>query len=119
MPTYSNPFTTTPAPGPIDEETLFYYQQVPQAGWWRQLYDWSNGSHWGNNARANYAQNQFGRYQDAFNVAASSDPNMQWYDWLRNQGDPGQEFDLQGPDQRGEQNYRSFTPRSRWSMGGY
>jgi hypothetical protein len=115
---YANPFSNTPSGQPTEDE-LFYYQNVPQAGWWRQLYDWSP-QYWGDATnRDRYAQNQMGRYQDVFNVAASQDPNLQWYDWLKGQKDPGMSYDVQGPDQRGEQNYRSFTPRARWNMGGY
>jgi hypothetical protein len=50
---------------------------------------------------------------------AAGDPNLQWYDWLRGQKDPGAEYETLGPDQRGEANYRSYTPRARWNMGGY
>jgi hypothetical protein len=121
---YANPFQP---PSPIGtsgmggDETDFYYQNVPEAGWWRQLFNWQpgTGEYWGMGNRARYAQNQFGRYQNVFNVQAAADPNLQWYDWLQGQKDPGAEYETLGPDQRGEGAYRSYTPRSRWNMGGY
>lgn len=119
----TNPFANPPPSGsggfnPDDEN--FYYQNVPEAGWWKQLFNWQpSEEYWGMGNRAQYAQRQFGRYQNIFNVAAAGDPNLQWYDWVRQQKDPGQEYETLGPDQRGESAYRSYTPRARWNLGGY
>ncbi len=120
---YANPFQPPgpPPPGMSPDDLNFYYQNVPAAGWWKQLFDWQpeTGEYWGMGNKAHYAQNQFSRYQDVFNVAAARDPNLQWYDWLKQQKDPGAEYETLGPDARGESGFRSYTPRARWNMGGY
>lgn len=120
MPTYANPFGNTPGMNPFaptGAEDQFYYNQVPEAGYWAWMYGY-DPNNWGNGTQARWTQNQYGRMRNMFTAEAAQDPFMEWYPWLQRQKSPTQEYQEQGPDSRGEGSYRMYTPRARWIMPG-
>lgn len=100
----------------INPDESHYLNYVPDAGYmrWLQGYGLSgfdNQSRWG--------QSQQGRYYNNYMADAARNPTLGFYDWLLGRPSPKSEYETLGPDARGEQQYRSFTPRAKWVMGGY
>ena len=124
MASYANPFTfprwggeTNAAPflpsSPLEQG---YLNENPTAGWWRYLL---GIGHTGMTPEDRYAQNSQSRFYNFFTTHAAEDPNQGFYDWLRAYApDPGQEFQLQSPEQRGDFSSRTLTPRARWVING-
>lgn len=110
MPAYADPF------GGNDLER-FYLNSTPDAGYQRWLEQFNLGGFGGR--AADWSQRQQGRYYNQFLSAAGREPTLGFYDWLLGQRNPNLDFQTQSPDERGEGQYRQFTPRSRWIMGGY
>jgi hypothetical protein len=125
MTNYANPFTKQAVGPNVDPNTglggpnsdIFYYNQVPEAGYWAWLFG-INPAYWGTDPRSRFAQGNYGRMLNQFNAEAAADPTLEWYPWLHRQKDPGQEFAQQNPDARGEGGFRLVTPRARWNITG-
>lgn len=120
---YANPFRPSPQANPFTNtggmfgaDPTFYFNQVPEAGYWAWLYGLNPG-YWGTTNQARFAQGQYVRYQNRFAAQAAANPNLEWYPWLQGQPDAGKEYELLSPDQRGDQ-FRFTTPRAKWVIGG-
>jgi hypothetical protein len=105
-----------PAAGdpPLDpaDWTDWYLNNEPTAGWVAFLQ--SQGLY-GLDPRSNWARNQYGRMYGQFQSAASQDPNLGFYDWLRASGlGLGGEYDQLAPTTRGDFSDRTVSNRARF-----
>lgn len=100
--------------GPIGgpEWTDWYLNNEPNAGWVQYL---QNMGLYGMDPTSRYARNQYSRVYGGYQTAASQDPNMGFYDYLK-----GNPFDLRGefgnasPTDRGDFSDRTSTTRARF-----
>lgn len=119
MPTYANINSGTagnPGISPFDPNfENWYLNDQPQAAWWHYLM----GNGWGGTSRPQqYAQNQFGRYQNMYNAQAAQNPLEGFNDWLRRtQPNPLGDYWNQSPNMRGDATSGFYNPHARWIMG--
>lgn len=115
MASYADIASSNPGafPGAPDN---FYFNSVPNAGWWKYLMDQGLG---GVDPTSQFAQNAYNRYYSQYLQRSASNPNLGFYDdLLNNHPDLRGEYQAQSPEQRGDFTGRSLTPRARWVMGG-
>lgn len=92
--------------------TQWYLNDQPNAGWVQYLRD---KSLYGVDPTARYAQNQFNRTYGKYQSEASLDPNLGFYDWLKQTNlDLGGEYGSLAPTTRGDFSDRTVAPRARF-----
>ena len=110
---YANPGGATPPPGLSGPEwTDWYLNNEPNAGWVQFLQ--SQGLY-GNDLRSRFARNQYNRVYGQYQTVAAQDPNVGFYDWLKNSGlDLGGEFGNLAPSDRGDFSDCNTNSRARF-----
>lgn len=90
----------------------WYLNNVPEAGWIKYL---QGQGLFGLNPVSKFAQGQYGRAYGQYTSAASANPNLGFYDWIKGSGmDLSGDFANQSPTDRGDFSNRSLAPRARF-----
>lgn len=110
MPGYANPASGGPLSGP--DWTDWYLNNEPNAGWVQYL---QGLGLYGFDPASRYARNQQARTYGSYQAAASQDPNLGFYDWLKGSGmDLRGEFGNLSPTDRGDFSDRNQNARARF-----
>lgn len=91
----------------------YYLNYTPEAGFWAYL---QGKGMTGSTPQDRFAQNRYSNYYGQYLAANADEPNLGFYDYLNRQNfDPGQEYKMQSPEQRGDFSSRFLVPRARWT----